>query len=470
MHYTPVLPANLIRKYDAQVPRYSSYPTAAQFHEGFNGAHFERHSSLSNASLLPKDLSIYVHLPFCHSLGDFSRRNKSGTQTDNKKVNDYLERLLCEIAMRGKLFSDDRLVTHIHFGGGTPNFLNIEQLASVLDQIAVQFHLDLPRKLEISIELDPRSSSALELESLAECGINRFSIGVQGFSNKVQKANNVKQDEGDTLAMIEAAMRLGKSVNVDLITGLPMQSLDSVEKTLAHVIDTGVTRIAAYNVAYVPKRINAQGKIAGSTLPSSEARLDLSKFIRNSLLLAGYQHIGMDCYAFSTDTLAIAQNQGRLQRNFQGYSTHRDTDLIGVGAGAISILDTAFCQNETTLSLYNEMVDDHCLPITKGIELNNDDRIRADVIQQVMCRDSVDLSIKLGQFTETNNDSTLVQYLHRELAELKIFEDDGLVAINDKGFVITDIGRYFMRPIAGVFDRYLKPERDTCVLPFARNS
>lgn len=469
MHYTPVLPADLIKKYDTQVPRYTSYPTAPQFHKDFNGRHFEQHSMLSNASLLPKDLSIYVHVPFCHSLCYFCGCNKVITQSNDKKVNGYLERLLTEIAMRGKLFSDDRLVTQIHFGGGTPNFLNIEQLASILDQIAQQFHLDLPSNLEISIEIDPRSTSQLEMESLAECGINRFSIGVQDFSKEVQKAINREQDEEHTLAIIDAAMRLGKSVNVDLITGLPMQQLDSFEKTLSKVIDTGVTRVAAYNFAYLPKQIKAQRMIDPATLPAAQARLALSSLVRSRLLEAGYNHIGMDHYALPTDTLAIAQNKGTLQRNFQGYTTHRDTDLIGVGASAISKLDTAFSQNQSTLSLYNELIDDNSLPIAKGIELNNDDRIRADVIQQIMCREVVDLSAKLGQFIETNNPTTLAEYLQRELEELKRFEDDGLVLINRQGFKITETGRYFMRPIAGVFDRYLNSVVDKRILPFSRN-
>jgi oxygen-independent coproporphyrinogen-3 oxidase len=468
MVYTPVLPADLIKKYETQVPHYTSYPTAPQFQKNFNGFHFEQHSMLSNSSLLPKDLSIYVNVSSCRSLPDLAQYNKISSPSEHKKVNRYLERLLSEITMQGKLFSDDRLVTRIHFSGGTLNVLNREQVASILDQIAQQFHLDLPRNLEISIELDPRSTSPLDIEGLTECGINLFSISVLDFSKKVQKAINSEQDQEHILAVIGAAVRFGKTVNVDLITGLPMQQLDSLEKTLSKVIDTGVTRVTTYDFAHLSNEVKAQLMIETATLPDAENRRALSSQVRHTLLDGGYNHIGMDHYALPTDSLAIARNQGTLQRNFQGYTTHRDTDLIGIGASAISKLDTAFSQNESTLSLYNEMVDNQSLPIAKGIILNNDDRVRADVIQQIMCRHRVDLSTKLGQFAETNNPTTLFEYLRRELVQLKRFEDDGLVSIDSESFKITDTGRYFMRPIASVFDRYLNPILDKHILSFSR--
>ncbi|MBL4673568.1 MAG: oxygen-independent coproporphyrinogen III oxidase [Arenicella sp.] len=468
MHNTPALPADLLKKYDTQVPSYTTYPTAPQFHQDFNGRHFEQHSRLSNASLLPKDLSIYVHAPFCHSLDSLSGCSKVITLAKTKKLNSYLERLLGEITMRGKLFNDHRLVSQIHYGGATANTLSVEQLASILDQIALQFHLDLPSNLEISIELDPRYTSPLEISGLAECGINHFSIGVQSYSEKVPKANDRELDKERTLAVIEAAMRFAKSVNVNLITGLPMQDLDNFEETLSKVIDTGVTRIAAYNLAYLPKQIKAHQAVDAPTLGDTEARLALSSLVRRKLLQASYKYIGMDHYVLPSDSLSIARNRGTLRRNFQGYTTHRDTDLIGVGSCAISKLDTAFSQNESTLSHYCELIDDHRLPIAKGIGLSNDDRIRADVIQQIMCRGEVDLSTKLGQFTETNNTTPLFEYLTRELLELKSFEQDGLVLLDGQGFKITETGRYFLRPIASVFDRYLNPMFDKHILQFSR--
>ncbi|GAA6137399.1 oxygen-independent coproporphyrinogen III oxidase [Arenicella sp. 4NH20-0111] len=463
------LPKNLIEKYDIQVPRYTSYPTAIQFTNQFDSQEYERHSLTSNSSLLPKDLSIYVHVPFCESLCYFCGCNKVITQPNNKKVDAYLERLLHEIALRSQLYSDDRLVTQIHFGGGTPNFLTVDQIRTVLDQIAWQFHLDLPSNLEISIELDPRSTSPDELNLLSLIGINRFSIGVQDFSKNVQKAINREQDETATLDIIDAALKYGQSVNVDLITGLPLQDVDSFETTLSKIIDSGVTRVAAYNFAYLPERIKAQRMIKASSLPSTETRLALSSLVRNRLISAGYVHIGMDHYALPNDPLAIARKENTLQRNFQGYTTHRETDLIGVGVSAISKLDTAFCQNESTLSLYNEMVDSGRIPVSRGVELDFDDQIRSEVIQQIMCRESVDLSATTSQFTQTNHGVSLSDYFSNELIDLKKYEVDGLIKLHPGGFRITEAGRYFMRPIASVFDRYLGASSKDGVLPFSRN-
>ena len=453
------LSANLLKKYETQVPRHSWYPTSSKFHSTFDERHFKHHSILSNSSLLPKDLSIYVQVPFDNSLCHFCGCSRIQTQYDHKKVNNYLEHLLHEIAMRSKLFSDDRLVTQIHFGGGTTSFLNIEQLASVLEQIALQFHLDLPSRLEISIEIDPRAISLEQMNGLDEAGINRFSFAVQEFAKGPQKTTNREQDEGDTLGTIAAAMRLANFVNVDLIMGLAMQSLDGLDEALSRAIDFGVTLIA----------VKCQTMINSSNLPSQETRLAFSSLVRNRLLQAGYSHIGVDHYALPTDPLALAQGQGTLQRNFRGYTTLRDTDLIGVGVSAISKLDTAFCQNEPTLALYNDRVDNYTLPIAKGIELKDDDRIRAKVIQQIMCRDYVDLSVTLRQFIEKNNATALFDYFQLELIELKKFQKDGLVLVGSGGFKITETGRYFIPAIAAVFERRLKPVIDKHVLPFARN-
>jgi len=468
MHNTPAPPADLLRKYNTQVPRYTTYPTAPQFRNDFNGHDFERHSVLSNSSLLPKDLSICVHVPFCHLIGDFNGSNKIMTRADTRKLDNYLERLLSEIAMRGKLFSDDRLVTHIHFSDAIANTLNAEQLASILDQIALQFHLDLPSNLEISIELDPLHTSPLEVKRLAESGINRFIIGVQSFSEKLSKADNREPDEEHTLAVIKSAMHLAKSVNVELITGSPLQNLTNCDEMLSRIINTGVTRVTAYDLADLPKRIGVPQMIDATAPTDTKIRHALSSLVRSKLLDASYTHIGMDYYALPSDSISQAQKRGELRRNFQGYTTHRDNDLIGVGACAISKLDTAFSQNESSLSRYSELIDDNRLPIAKGVELSHDDQIRADVIQQIMCRGGVDLSTKLGQFTESNNTMPLFEYLKRELLDLKSFEQDGLVLFNGQGFEVTETGRYFMRSISAVFDCYLNPIFNKHVLPFTR--
>ena len=462
---------DLIKKYDTLAPRYTSYPTAPQFHAGFDETQFVEHAKISNESLMPKDLSVYVHIPFCHSLCYFCGCNKVVTQNNNKKVENYLEHLHQEITLRSRLFSDDRLVKQIHFGGGTPNFLNLDQVADVLDQIAIQFHLDLPKNLELGIELDPRVTNAHEIENFAKLGFNRFSIGVQDFAQDVQIAVNRQQDEANTLKVIDAAIKSGASVNVDLISGLPKQTVENFEITLDKLINTGVTRIAAYNFAYLPKRIKAQRLIDPLNLPDASTRLELVKLVRSKLLAAGYQHIGMDHYALPNDPLAVALLNNTLQRNFQGYTTHKDTDLIGVGASAISKFDTAFSQNETQLSFYSEIVDTRSLPIAKGLALNSDDRIRAAMIQEIMCRSEVDLNQAVSRFAETDMTISLADYFREELQCLARYEADSLVEFYSNSFRVTENGRYFMRSIAAVFDQYFSYQNGNeqqRVVPFSR--
>jgi len=450
----------LIHKYNVLAPRYTSYPTAPQFHSAFDESDYQRHAAVSNDSLLPKDLSIYVHIPFCHSLCYFCGCNKVVTQVNNKKVAVYLERLLSEIAMRSKLFNDDRLVTQIHFGGGTPNFLKPQQLAEILEYIASYFHIDLPHNLEISIEVDPRAITPEGIYELAKTGFNRFSIGVQDFAEDVQKAINRQQAKSDTLATIAAAIAISNSVNVDLITGLPHQTPEHFKDTLSEIVDTGVTRIAAYSFAYMPERIKAQKMLNPDTLPDPLERLAIANLSRTTLLEAGYQHVGLDHYALPQDSLVEALNNNTLQRNFQGYTTHRDTDVIGIGASAISKFDSAFAQNATSLSSYCEMVDDNIVPIVKGISLNNDDRLRAELIQQIMCRNKIDLQQKISRYSETSQNLSLADYFSKELGNLQSFVDDDLLKFTERGFDISTKGRYFSRQIAATFDRYLThPDR-----------
>lgn len=466
-----IIGAKLIKKYDVLVPRYTSYPAAPEFHASFVENDYVQHVQASNAGLLPQDLSIYVHVPFCHSLCYFCGCNKVVTQTDNNKVSEYLERLFHEITLRARLFDDDRLVTQIHFGGGTPNFLSVEQLEDILDHIAMQFHLDLPSNLEISIEIDPRSVKPKEIEQLGQLGFNRFSIGIQDFSVAVQKAINREQDKEVSLAAITAAIGVGRSVNVDLIFGLPKQTPVTFAQTLEMVIETGVTRIAVYNFAYLPERIKPQRMIPKSSLPNTKTRLELSRLTNRTLLNAGYQHIGMDHYALPIDSLAIAQENNCLQRNFQGYTTHKNTDLIGIGASAISNVGTSYSQNATELSIYNEMISANNLPIVKGFSLSEDDRIRAEVIQQIMCQKSVNLSTSISNIIDRSSDLSLKNYLRTELDQLDTFIDDGLLVPTENGFDITEQGRYFMRPIAAVFDRYLNTNlksHNEQVVPFSR--
>lgn len=429
------------------------------------------HAQASNNMLIPKDLSLYVHVPFCHSLCYFCGCNKVITQPGNEKVARYLESLYTEISQRAQLFNSNRLVSQIHFGGGTPNFLSTDQIFDILSQIAIQFHLELPKNLEISIELDPREISADELSQLAAMGVNRFSIGIQDFTPEVQQAVNRVQDETQTLELIRTAMQLSDSVNVDLITGLPKQSLESFADTLDKVIELGVTRIATYQFAYLPARIKAQRMLDASALPDNQLRQSLAELARQRLLAAGYIHIGMDHYALPEDSLSKALQNNTLHRNFQGYTTQKDTDLIGFGASAISKLDSAFAQNHTQLSDYSRALMEDSLPIAKGIALSQDDQIRSEVIQQIMCRSEVNLEQTLDRFLNNASALTLREYLRDDLTRLKPFYQDGLLEQSNEGFRLTDQGRYFMRPIAAVFDRYYtnSPTSDVNqVLPFSR--
>ena len=462
------LTADHMRKYDIQTPCYTCYPSTLKFNSGFGEVQLKEHAARSNSSLLPKSLSIYVHNPFCHPLCTFCDSNGVTARTGQKQLSAYLDRLHTEIRMRSELCSHDRLVTQIHFGGGTAKFFNVDQLGSILDQIATRFHLDLPRNLDISIDLDPCTTSPEEVTALAECGFNGFNLSVQNFPTNVHLTMNQQYCEVETLAIVNAAVQSSKSVKLDLVIGLYNQNIDDFSITLAKVIATKVPQIVVYNLAVLPYNIKAQQNIDPTNLPASRNQTALTLLVRSSLLHAGYVHLGMDHYALPDDPLATAQLSGSLERNFQGYTAHRDTDLIGLGACALSKFDTAFAQNESSLSLYNELIDMHSLPISKGLVLSEDDRIRADVIQQILCVYQVDLRTSIGNSIERDCKMTIGDYFSRELDFLNDFIEDGLIVMTPQGFRVTETGRYFMRPIAKVFDRYLSPSNGERVVPFPR--
>ncbi len=450
-----ILPPALLQRYVAAIPRYTSYPTAPQFSEQYTQNDYQRIAKSSNEALLPRDLSLYLHVPFCQSLCYFCGCNKIITQAGNHKVAEYVEHLLREIDMRAKLFDDDRRLTQIHFGGGTPNFLNVAQLGDIIEGVATRFHLDVPSRLEVGIEVDPRSIDPQGIKRLADIGFNRFSIGVQDFSPDVQVAINRIQDETKTLEVIAAACSVSDSVNVDLITGLPLQTVERFAHTLASVVDAGVSRIAAYSFAYLPERIKAQRLIKTEDIPSVEERMEIVELTRTTLLNAGYVHIGMDHFALPRDSLAIALDNNTLQRNFQGYTTNATTDLIGVGASAISQFKYSFAQNHTQLSNYNAALAEGRLPIARGVVLDQDDVLRAHIIQEIMCRNHLSLSQPIWDIVQTTEPTTLREYFSAELASLERFLDDGLVTITNSTLTITPLGAYFRRQIAAQFDAYL---------------
>jgi len=439
----------LLNKYDVYGPRYTSYPTALQFSEGFGESDYRYHAQSSNELPLPKPLSIYVHVPFCKSLCYYCGCNKIITHKQ-QAASDYLDYLYREIKMHGKHYADDRLVQQIHFGGGTPTFLSISQLREVMEVIAQSFHLGLPDSLEIGIEIDPRTVTPEQMTELVKMGFNRISIGVQDFDPDVQQAINRVQSKAQVEAVIQSARdNQVDSISIDVIYGLPKQSEASFSSTLDEVVRIRPDRIALYNYAHMPQRIPAQRLIQTEDLPTSGEKLAIFTESIRRLTEAGYVYIGMDHFALPTDSLSKALENGGLQRNFQGYSTHADCDVIGVGISAISRIGDGYSQNVTEFSRYKELLDKGAQPIKKGVSLSDDDRIRADLIQQIMC----DGSINYRDFGETH-DIFFNQYFKEDLASLNDLENDELIELTDSGFNVTPKGRIFLRNIAMKFDAY----------------
>lgn len=441
--------APLLSKYDVYGPRYTSYPTALQFTESFGENDYVHHAQSSNELPVPKPLSLYIHVPFCESLCYYCGCNKIVTKKKEAAVG-YLDYLYREIEMHGRHYQDDRLVQQIHFGGGTPTFLSPAQLREVLEVIAQNFHLGLPDSLEIGIEIDPRSVSADDMQELLKIGFNRISIGVQDVDPVVQKAINREQ----SIAQIERSIQVARdnhvdSLSLDIIYGLPKQTLESFKSTLDEVIRLRPDRIALYNYAHMPQRIPSQRLILTEDLPSTQDKLDIFTESIRRLTDAGYVYIGMDHFALPDDSLSKALENGGLQRNFQGYSTHADCDVLGIGVSAISRIGDGYSQNVTELSRYRDLIDKQKMPIKKGVNLSADDRIRADLIQQIMCDGKVDYSV----FGDVH-DIFFHQYFNEELSRLDSLAKDDLIKLSDTGFFVTPKGRIFLRNIAMIFDAY----------------
>lgn len=457
---------DLLEKYDTQGPRYTSYPTAPEFVGNFGQQDYIRHASNSNDELIPRPLSLYIHIPFCHSLCYYCGCNKIVTQNPDK-AELYLEYLFREIEMQSRLFASDRLVTQIHLGGGTPNFLSTEQHRELLSMIARHFHLSYPEDLEISIEIDPRFASYTDINELATLGFNRISIGVQDYTTEVQHAINRVQSREQVDTVFDAARSSGvESISVDLVAGLPFQTRESFRETLQQVVDSGADRIAIYGFAFMPSRIRAQKLIDPKSLPDRDTRLAISRDTIEFLTDAGYVHIGMDHFARPSDSLSIALKNHSLQRNFQGYATHSECDQIGLGVSSISKVGNAYSQNSSSLPEYYAHLDAGELPIQRGVSLSKDDMIRARVIQQIMCQQTVDYAPIESEFG-----IDFAEYFHDELYKLSHFEKDGLIHQEAERFSISNAGRYFLRNIAMTFDRYLAiqlQDKDNQVLRFSR--
>jgi len=443
-------PTELISKYGLTGPRYTSYPTALQFHEGFDAEAYRRHVQNSNDDLIPRPLSLYVHLPFCKQLCYYCACNKKVTQSI-RRADAYLQYLEQEIKLQGKLFDADRQVIQLHLGGGTPTYHNDDQLKAVIEQLSANFLLSRAESREFSIEIDPRTVDSDRIGFLADIGFNRVSLGVQDFDPAVQKAVNREQDKDETLKLIDAARENGfNSVSVDLIYGLPLQTAKSFEQTIDEVLTARPDRLSVYNYAHLPHLFSAQRMIKADDVPSPDVRLQLMVTTISKLVEAGYVYIGMDHFALPDDELSLAMNEGTLQRNFQGYSTCRETDLVGMGVSAISKAGNSFAQNCKDIRDWQANLEDGRLPIWRGLSLSGEDRIRRAVISAIMCQGRV----RFGEI-EKQYHIDFSNHFAPELELLKPLQDDGLIELKDRGLEVTPTGHLLLRAVAMQFDEYL---------------
>jgi len=445
-HFDP----DLLRRYDKPGPRYTSYPTAPHFHDGFGGEELRAAAGRSLRQHPQRGLSLYVHVPYCRNPCFYCGCNRVITR-DESRGRPYVERVLREAAMIAPAFAG-REVVQLHFGGGTPNFLSPALLGELVAGLAELFRFSGSPERDVSIELDPRTVTPADVAELARIGFNRASLGVQDFDPEVQRAINRVQGVDETLAIIRACREAGmRSVNVDLIYGLPMQNLFGFARTLDIVLAQRPDRLAIYGYAHLPQMFRAQKQIEEADLPDAEARLNLLGLAVRHLSRAGYQYIGMDHFALPGDELARAQRQGGLHRNFMGYTTHADTDLLGLGVSAISHVGDSYAQNPRTLPEWEAALDVGNLPTWRGLQLDADDEIRADLIQRLMCQGEVD-TVAFGQCHGLDFDA----YFAEELESLLPLQADGLVKHDGANIRATRQGKPLLRLIAMCFDRYLR--------------
>lgn len=446
---------DLIHRYDKAGPRYTSYPTAVQFHPGFADEEYREFARLSNQHNPGGALSLYFHIPFCDTVCFYCGCNKVVTK-DRSKADVYLDHVYKELALQSELFDRDRQVDQLHWGGGTPTFISHEQMTELMQTTRKYFNLHDDDTGEYSIEIDPREASPETIALLRELGFNRLSLGVQDFDPDVQKAVNRIQSEEETMTVIDAARNEGfKSISLDLIYGLPKQSVESFSKTLDKIIKVQPDRLSVFNYAHLPEMFKPQRRINVEDLPTPAEKLDILQYIIQRLSGAGYVYIGMDHFARPDDELALAQQAGSLYRNFQGYSTHADCDLIALGATGIGQVANSYSQNIKGLDEYYSLVDAGHLPVFRGIELNADDILRRHVINRLMC----DFALDWKQVAKTYGIQP-EQYFASEWQELKLMEHDGLLVHGRDQLQVKPAGRLLIRNICMVFDKYLRSSKE----------
>lgn len=434
---------NLIQKYNVSGPRYTSYPTALEFHQDYDESAFI-HASQRYPD---RPLSLYIHIPFCHRLCYFCGCNKVITRHPHK-VDDYLQALAVEIKARSTLFRH-RIVTQMHWGGGTPTYLSKAQITRLIDLL--KQHFTFSDNAELSIEVDPREIELDVLDHLYAAGFTRLSMGVQDFNKEVQEKVNRIQDEETIVALLQRAKRLGfTSTNLDLIYGLPKQTPESFAFTLQKVVSLKPDRLSVFNYAHMPTLFAAQRKIKEADLPDTQQKLTILQQSVAFLTKEGYQFIGMDHFARPDDELAIAQREGRLHRNFQGYTTQGDTDLLGMGVSAISMIGDSYAQNQKELKSWYAAVAAQKTALWRGVKLTEDDCLRREVIKTLMCN----FSLEFSRFETAER--PFQRYFAEDLALLAPFIEDGLVECHRDGLQVTPQGRMLVRNICMCFDVYLR--------------
>jgi oxygen-independent coproporphyrinogen III oxidase len=443
----------MLEKYDVAGPRYTSYPTADRFVDAFGVQDYQQALDKRRIGGMALPLSIYVHVPFCESLCFYCACNKIITKR-HERGTEYLEYLRREMDLHLKHLGKGQTISQLHLGGGSPTFFNDEELTQFMDMIKRNFLL-APHG-EYSIEIDPRTVDAKRLGHLAYLGFNRLSFGVQDFNAEVQKAVHRIQPAEQVFDLVGAARSLGfDSVNVDLIYGLPKQTPTSFARTLEQVAILRPERIALYAYAHLPQRFKPQRKIHAEDLPAAANKIEMLSIAISTFLSAGYVYVGMDHFALPTDPLAIAKRQGRLHRNFQGYSTQPDCDLIALGVSSIGRVGSTYSQNAKTLDEYYDHINQGKLPVVRGLALTSDDLVRRAVIMALMCQGELQFeAVELAYMIDFK------QYFAAELVNLKASEKEGLVIVNDASIEVTSRGWFFVRGIAMHFDRYLQTDQN----------
>ncbi|WP_165665753.1 oxygen-independent coproporphyrinogen III oxidase [Metapseudomonas otitidis] len=443
--------SGLIRRYDAAGPRYTSYPTAVQFNDRIGS--FDLLHALRDSRKAQRPLSLYVHVPFCANICYYCACNKVITK-DRGRALPYLEKLEREIELIACHLDPQQRVEQLHFGGGTPTFLSHDELRRLMGHLRKHFNLLDDDSGDYGIEIDPREADWSTMGLLRELGFNRVSLGVQDLDPSVQLAVNRLQSLSETRGIIEAARTLQfRSVNIDLIYGLPRQTPESFARTVAEVIALQPDRLSVFNYAHLPERFMPQRRIRSEELPSPTHKLEMLQGSIEQLTRAGYRYIGMDHFALPDDELSIAQEDGRLQRNFQGYTTHGHCDLIGLGVSAISQVGDLYCQNDSNLNTYQETLGTDQLATRRGLSCNEDDRIRRAVIQQLICEFELDF-----EAIESRFNIEFRGYFDAVWPQLEAMARDGLISLTDRRIDIQPTGRLLVRSVCMLFDHYLTPE------------